>query len=175
MSSPETGHVTVPSKILVDAPPPTANPRRFKDRRSASAQSSAIGAPAYTESLPRLPESASLARRLATHALAVWRLDLLAESAELVVTEFVANAADHARGALIRVTFTRLTPQRVRVAVIDMSRALPTRRVTSLEDIDGRGLALVEALSAKWGTDRFGWGKRVWSELEALEDERNGT
>lgn len=110
MSSPETGHVTVPSKILVDAPPPTANPRRFKDRRSASAQSSAIGAPAYTESLPRLPESASLARRLATHALAVWRLDLLAESAELVVTEFVANAADHARGALIRVTFTRLTP-----------------------------------------------------------------
>ena len=160
-----------PSSYALETPSP---PDSRRNSRYVSAQSSAIGAPAYTESMPRLPESAGRARRLTAHALAVWALDLLAESAEHVVTELVANAAEHARGTSIRVTVTRLTDRRVRVAVVDMSRALPTRRTTNLDDIDGRGLALVEALSAKWGTDRFGWGKRVWSELEP-GGERNAT
>lgn len=172
MSSPETGRVTESAKALKDTRPSMAD--QLKYRMYVSVQLSAIGAPAYTESLPRLPESASIARRLAAHALAAWHLDLLVEPAELVMTELVANAADHARGASIRVTVTRLNEWRVRVAVIDRSRILPTRRITNLDDIGGRGLARVEAVSAKWGTDRFGWGKRVWSEL-VLGDERNAT
>ncbi|MEY6564990.1 hypothetical protein AB8B12_08570 [Streptomyces sp. PGLac3x] len=33
------------------------------------------------------------------------------------------------------------------------------------EDESGRGLVLVDALAAEWGTELLPWGKRVWAEL----------
>lgn len=29
----------------------------------------------------------------------------------------------------------------------------------------GRGLAVISALSCRWGTEQLDWGKRVWAEL----------
>jgi serine/threonine-protein kinase RsbW len=113
-------------------------------------------------------ESAPRARRLVEAVLQTWDVPHLAEAALVVVTELVANAAYHARAESIRVTVTRLDERAVRVAVVDKSRALPHLRPASPGEEHGRGLVLVEAMSARWGVDTLPWGKRVWAELEDL-------
>lgn len=125
------------------------------------------GAPAYTEALPREAQSAAAARRLVRTVLGAWHLPELAECAALVVTEMVANAADHARGEAVRVTVTRISDHRVRVAVVDMDRARPQVRPLDANAERGRGMRLIEAHSAGWGVDPLPWGKRVWADLGA--------
>ncbi|MFD5747708.1 ATP-binding protein [Streptomyces sp. NPDC127033] len=133
--------------------------------RFAMTEVAATGAPAYTETLPRVAESARLARLLVAHALTVWEQDELTDEAMLVVTELVANAVDHARGDSIRVTVIRLAEHRLRVEVVDRSRVQPVLRAADAHDVAGRGLALIEAVSVRWGTDLLRWGKRVWVDL----------
>ncbi|MFF2845096.1 ATP-binding protein [Streptomyces sp. NPDC058001] len=122
--------------------------------------------PCVSVTLPRRAESAGHARRLVERTLAAWELATLTDTAVLVVTELVANAAEHSRGPTIRVTLTRLTERRVRVGVADKSRTPPALRNADPEDVEGRGLTLVAATSDTWGTDTLPWGKRVWAELE---------
>ncbi|WP_455361238.1 ATP-binding protein, partial [Streptomyces sp. SYSU K21746] len=61
---------------------------------------------------------------------------------------------------------------RVYVAVIDRApRQLPELCKAGPDDINGRGLALVEELADRWGYDLMGsgrslWGKRVWAEMK---------
>jgi anti-sigma regulatory factor (Ser/Thr protein kinase) len=136
-------------------------------RRRRVFATAATDCPAYSETLPRHPEAASVARQLVTHALTVWECeDALAADARLIVTELVANAANHARGAWLRVTVTLLAEHRLQVAVIDLSHIRPMLRKAGSEDVGGRGLALVEAVSETWGTEPLPWGKRVWAELQ---------
>ncbi|WP_406411135.1 ATP-binding protein [Streptomyces halstedii] len=124
--------------------------------------------PAYARTLPREAQQARTARLLVTMALRAWGLGGLDDDARLVMTELVSNAVVHARRGLVRVTVTRVTARRVRVAVVDFSAEQPSPQ-SSGEDIEsGRGLAIVEALSGQWGVDPLPWGKRVWAELEAF-------
>ncbi|MEU4148868.1 ATP-binding protein [Streptomyces sp. NPDC026659] len=124
------------------------------------------GHPGYSENLPREPESAATARRLTNAALSCWGLEELAENGALVVSELVANAVRHARRESIRVVVERTAPGTVRVAVADFSRVLPEPCTPKDDEEGGRGLALVAALAANWGTDERRWGKVVWAELE---------
>ncbi|MFJ6541082.1 ATP-binding protein [Streptomyces sp. NPDC091385] len=126
-----------------------------------------IGHPGYSETLPRDPESAATARRLVRLALAAWDLDDLTDDGALIVSELVANAVRHARRKSIRVVVERVAPRTVRVAVADFSRALPEPCTPTDEEEDGRGLFLVTALAANWGTAERCWGKVVWAELGA--------
>jgi len=128
----------------------------------------------HSRSMPRAPESAAVARRLVRAVLDAWELSCLADSAELVVSELVANAAEHARpaahrlhGATIRVGLTRVRTDRVRVTVTDLDRRVPKVRPAGDDQEHGRGLALVEAISEAWGVTPVRWGKHVWAELEA--------
>ena len=59
----------------------------------------------------------------------------------------------------------------LRVEVWDKSSAPPVRRVSGHEDVSGRGLELVEALSKEWGWDlcRTG-GKIVWCAIGSVDD-----
>lgn len=125
-----------------------------------------IGHPGYSETLPRVPESAASARRLVREACAVWGLEGLGDDGALVVSELVGNAVRHARRESIRVVVERVATGTVRVAVADFSRALPVEREAGGGDEEGRGLFLVAALAADWGTDQRCWGKVVWAELE---------
>ncbi|MFJ4624184.1 ATP-binding protein [Streptomyces sp. NPDC088812] len=125
------------------------------------------GYPGYSETLPREPESAGAARRLVRVALAAWELDELADDSSLIVSELVSNAVRHTRCRSIRVTVTRPDTARVRIGVVDRSRAHPEPRQPGAEDESGRGLALVKELAEDWGTDPLPWGKRVWAELRA--------
>ncbi len=124
----------------------------------------------YSETFPSEAESAKTARRLVRTALTVWGLEHLAADGALVVTELVANAVTHTRGHSLRVMVTRIGDDLVRIGVVDKSLTPPMRRNAEDTDVHGRGLALVEALATRWGTDRKRWGKCVWAELKATND-----
>ncbi|WP_326701117.1 ATP-binding protein [Streptomyces sp. NBC_01754] len=124
------------------------------------------GHPGYSETLPREPESAATARRLVCAASTAWGLESAAENGALVVSELVANAVQHARRESIRVVVERAAHDTVRVAVADLSRARPVEREVGDDEEGGRGLRLVAALAADWGTDERRWGKIVWADLK---------
>ncbi|WP_455354398.1 radical SAM protein [Streptomyces sp. SYSU K217416] len=134
-------------------------------------QSSAIGSPAYTETMSCTPQSARKARVLVSLALSAWDLDALVDAGKLIVSEFVGNAVEHTDCNSLRVTVTRLAPDRVRIAVIDKSSRKLALREAADDDEGGRGLAIVAAVAEDTGTDNFSWGKRVWAELRLLGDE----
>ncbi|MFG3198582.1 ATP-binding protein [Streptomyces sp. NPDC048208] len=83
------------------------------------------GHPGYSETLPRVPESARTARRLVRAALSAWGLNDTTDDSLLIVSELVANAVRHARRTSIRVMVERRTPRTVRVAVADFSLDRP--------------------------------------------------
>lgn len=82
--------------------------------------------------------------------------------AQLVATELVTNAYDHAGGAhRIRLAYG---DGRLLIEVDDGSDDPPAHRADSA--IRGRGLVLVDALATDWGTrPRAGGGKTVWAVL----------
>ncbi|MGV9317865.1 ATP-binding protein [Streptomyces sp. NPDC003660] len=124
------------------------------------------GHPGYSQTLPRQPESAAEARRLVRTALAAWRMDGLVEDAVTVASELVANSVEHARCASIRVIVGRTTANTVRLGVVDRSKVLPVLRTEfSGVPLRGRGLLIVDRLTARWGTELYPWGKQVWGEL----------
>ncbi|UWE13355.1 ATP-binding protein [Actinacidiphila bryophytorum] len=123
------------------------------------------GLPTFTRTLPRRKESAPLARRLVTTLLSQWALPELVDDAALVLDELVANAADHARGASIRITITRQDHTVVRLAVADRERKRPRLADAGPDDEGGRGMYLVAGLSRRWGVDPLGSGKQVWAEV----------
>jgi anti-sigma regulatory factor (Ser/Thr protein kinase) len=109
--------------------------------------------------------SAESARQLVRDALAPCPSELV-ETASLVVSELVTNAVLHARTA-IGVVIELLDDGGVRLEVSDDSTAPPQRRLYSADSGTGRGLVLVDALTAGWGVDpRQGTdGKTVWAEF----------
>lgn len=127
-----------------------------------------------SETLPRRAESAGAARRLVRGALGGWGLEGLADDGALVVTELVANAVHHTRCRSLRVTVTLTGEGRVRLGVVDTSRALPRLRRSTGTEAWGRGLALVEVLASRWGTDVKSWGKCVWAELAESPTDSSG-
>ncbi|MYS33864.1 anti-sigma regulatory factor (Ser/Thr protein kinase) [Streptomyces sp. KhCrAH-43] len=132
----------------------------------ATTQARPTGPPGYSQTLPRRPESAAVARRLTEAALCCWGLGELADDGALIVSELVANAVRHARRESVRVLVERISQRKVRVAVTDFSRGLPVECQAGDGDESGRGLLLVAALASDWGTDTRRWGKVVWADLE---------
>lgn len=133
---------------------------------TVTATSHPTGHPGYSETLPRQPESAAAARRLVRTALAAWNLEDQIDAATVIITELVSNAVNHSRLPSIRVIVSRPTEYRVRLGVVDRSKVIPMMRTDSNGDqIRGRGLLLVDALTDLWGTDLYHWGKQVWGEL----------
>ncbi|WP_199829688.1 ATP-binding protein [Streptomyces sp. MMG1121] len=106
-----------------------------------------------------------IARRLVREAVVDWDLPDVADAAELVVSELASNAVRHARHWGFRLTIRRLAHGGVRVAVTDKSRVLPVIGISCAENVTGRGLALVDAVSQEWGIVRLPWGKRVWADV----------
>ncbi|MFE9950205.1 ATP-binding protein [Streptomyces sp. NPDC005531] len=122
--------------------------------------------PGFSETLPREPESAAVARELARTALAAWGQDELIDDALLVITELVSNAIEYGRMGAMRVIVAWPTESFIRLGVVDRSKAIPMMRLDSNgDDTHGRGLVLVDALSDRWGTDLYQWGKQVWGEI----------
>jgi anti-sigma regulatory factor (Ser/Thr protein kinase) len=119
--------------------------------------------------LPGLPESVPVARRRVRAALGFHELGEFTEDAEVITAELVANAVQHAcedGTKAIGVILTHAgTPAAVTVAVSDCSPQVPVRRDTPAGSEQGRGLQIVEALSAHWGWRCGGGGKVVFAVL----------
>jgi anti-sigma regulatory factor (Ser/Thr protein kinase) len=78
-----------------------------------------------------------------------------------VVGELVTNAVRHGGGC---VAFSVESHDgHVTLAVADGSSVVPRRRRP--DDRGGRGIAVIEGLSARWGVHDHQGGKRVWVEL----------
>ena len=68
--------------------------------------------------------------------------------AGLVVNELVTNSV--AAGASYIELEVQVGEQRIDLTVIDDARGLPTPRESTSEDVNGRGLAIVERLAHQW-------------------------
>jgi len=134
----------------------------------------AVGCP-----LSRGPQSGRTARRLTRSTLRDWGLAFLAEDAETIVGEFVANAVTHAAAAAAAAVPSqrrqaadglglRLLRRNGEVicAVLDPSDAAPVLKAPASAEEAGRGLQMVDALSDVWGWSPVaGRGKAVWAVL----------
>jgi serine/threonine-protein kinase RsbW len=90
----------------------------------------------------------------------------------LVATELVGNAIRHAApssSGLLDVEWD-LDGDMVTVRVGDSSAQFPERRRPSAREPNGRGLAIVEALSESWGANTINAGKQVWARVAVQRD-----
>ncbi|MFD3418807.1 ATP-binding protein [Streptomyces decoyicus] len=134
----------------------------------AAVRLTATGAPGYRETLPCRPESAKRARLLVAAALDAWGIGELGCSGMQIVAELVNNSVNHTRSRDILVVISR-EGRRVRIRVADKSRDVPVLRRPEDGSEEGRGILLVDTLSASWGYDRKPWGKVVWAELRMAD------
>ena len=100
--------------------------------------------------LPESLEASRHARRLVEDVCGRWGLDETLDDVLLLTSELVTNAVVHA-GSPAELTIRRLEAG-VRVEVTDTGTGSLERREARLDATSGRGLFLVEALSAAWGT-----------------------
>lgn len=116
--------------------------------------------------LPSTPYSVQMARFYIRAALTYHDLDDYAEDAEAVTSELVTNAIEHAGATKFGLEVMRLAgPGAVAVIVTDPSPHLPVKRDPAADTEHGRGLAIVEALSASWGWRPEDPGKAVYAIL----------
>ncbi|MFD5476722.1 SpoIIE family protein phosphatase [Streptomyces hawaiiensis] len=112
----------------------------------------------------RVPQAVGHARRFARRTLRSWGITADYDAALLVVSELVTNALVHTDGK-VRMDLTLLN-NRLRIAIADASPRSPVRPASiGWEATGGRGILLVEALAATWGTLPVSGGKQVWAEL----------
>ncbi|PAZ11921.1 ATP-binding protein [Streptomyces sp. SA15] len=124
----------------------------------------------YSLSIPHDPRAVTICRRTLRLILTMHGLIRLADTAELLATELVANAVLHTKGpATLRVRWSAGV-LRIGAWDADPEPPEPPGKLDDLTEAEhGRGLALVRACADVWGwqpLSRFGdRGKYVWCEL----------
>lgn len=133
--------------------------------------------------LGALPTAVPCARLHARELMWEWGLEALTDSVELIVSELMTNAVRATEGFVGSRYNGRWIPgvppvrlwlwsdkQRVLIHVWDGNHQMPVRQ--EIEDVEaesGRGLLLVETLTADWGAyvTTGGTGKVVWGVVGA--------
>lgn len=94
-----------------------------------------------------------------------WSVDLeVCEAAEIVITELVTNAVEHASSRSVVEVERRGDAFRMTVRDYDTS-ALPEAVLPPPSSARGRGLAMVAAVAREWGVHHHTDGKTVWAEM----------
>lgn len=119
--------------------------------------------------VPHAPASVVTARwQISTHLHQAGVVRPAIGDAAVVVSELLTNAIMHARplpGARVLVAWA-LRERSLEVAVSDGgSMTRPRAAQPSLSSIGGRGLAIVEQLSCRWGALASDFGLTVWAVL----------
>jgi anti-sigma regulatory factor (Ser/Thr protein kinase) len=127
--------------------------------------------PHFDEQLPRNPLAPGIARR----AVVAWLRDELngeqLDTAKLLTSELVANAVVHGHGQIL--LRGGLDENRVHIEVIDEGAGFEHElRRRDFDELHGRGLAIVDSESSRWGIHEG--TTHVWFELE-LSGPRLGT
>jgi len=125
--------------------------------------------------LAALPSAVPCARGHVRSVAREWGLAELADTAELLASELVSNAirasgrlslrADLSFVPVVRITVTSDGESLV-IRVWDASDDMPVRQEAGPDDDSGRGLMIIGALSADWGSYREpDGGKTVWARI----------
>lgn len=85
------------------------------------------------------------------------------EMAVLLVSELVTNAVVHAPGTICLTVHS--DAHWVRIEVEDQGRDRPVLRPGTQDQLEGRGLRVVDKLATDWGTERRATHKVVWFEI----------
>lgn len=132
-----------------------------------------------TPPLGALASASGVARAYARSALGLWHMGHLADDAETIVGELVANAVNastgndnrplYIEGQMMAVRLCLFTDGAVlRIEVWDQAGGIPVRATGAGGDAEaGRGLSMVDALAAGWGWHPGPAGKCVWAEMLA--------
>jgi anti-sigma regulatory factor (Ser/Thr protein kinase) len=121
----------------------------------------------FTLSVPATPTAVTAARHRAVDAIEGWDARLPAgvvHTAELVISEFVTNAVQHAGTDPVSLT-VRIDEATLRIEVCDASPMLPQPGLPDLYSESGRGLFLVAVLTDRYGVEPTAVGKRCWAEI----------
>jgi anti-sigma regulatory factor (Ser/Thr protein kinase) len=136
------------------------NDRQVQDRHVDGAMGT------FETQLACSPTAPRLARAWVRPKLQGWNLDGLGEVIELLLSELVANVVQHVRKPMV----VRLSRNEgvIRVEVDDASATAPVLEHPEPDDENGRGIFLIAALAARWGTHAHsGDTKTVWFEIDA--------
>ncbi|AJE85887.1 MULTISPECIES: ATP-binding protein [Streptomyces] len=128
----------------------------------------------------RFRPAVRVARTAAREVAQRWGLAGLADDAESVVGELMANAVVHGRAAReswVAVTY-ELADEALRIEVRDWATGLPRLPLDEVDALgtecaedmaeSGRGLLMVSALCARWGVTPHVIGKSVWCEFASV-------
>jgi anti-sigma regulatory factor (Ser/Thr protein kinase) len=117
--------------------------------------------PAAEITLPDHEHSAREARRFLSQAYCAEHHSRVLDEAQLLVSELVTNAVRHG-GPPVTVRVECVGVEGLRVSVSDGDPRPPVRRDVDPDSEGGRGVALVDILSDRWGVEAGLPGKTVW-------------
>jgi anti-sigma regulatory factor (Ser/Thr protein kinase) len=114
-----------------------------------------------TQTFACRPAAVSAARRLVRTTLDGRDAQLI-DAAELLISELASNCVRHAQTEFeVRIC----AAEEVRIEVRDSGGGRPRVLSPGVEEPSGRGLAIVEAMSRRWGVRPEPSGKVVWFTL----------
>ncbi|MDT3728046.1 ATP-binding protein [Streptomyces sp. DSM 41972] len=112
------------------------------------------------------PEEVARLRRAVGIHLAAWGLADQVDTAQLCVSELVSNIVTHVGAGTPGSLVLSTDGERLRVEVHDPdTRALPTLVDAEIDAEGGRGMALVDALTDRWGVELYTAHKVTWCEV----------
>jgi anti-sigma regulatory factor (Ser/Thr protein kinase) len=129
--------------------------------------------------LAALPSAVPCARGHVRSVAHEWGLPQLADTAELLASELVTNAVRASQQLTPRADLPSVPVVHLWLAcdhhqhslvihVWDANSQMPLRRDATPDAESGRGLLLVDTLSAGWGTYRKDDGKIVWAMISRM-------
>lgn len=126
------------------------------------------------QSVPADPGASGEARRFLLETAGEWGLSPeVTEVAQLVVSELVSNAVEHA-GTGSTITL-ELDDALLKISVRDGSTVQPVPRPLDMVSFRGRGLPLIDQVSEEWGILDHSDGKTVWAALALSADGEEAT
>ncbi|MFF4058188.1 ATP-binding protein [Streptomyces sp. NPDC001668] len=112
------------------------------------------------------PQEVAALRRIMRLHLGLWGLHGVIDAAQLCVSELVSNVINHVGIGTPTTLVVSMSGNRVRIEVRDPdTRALPTLLDAAPEAESGRGMALVSAVTDRWGVQLQADQKVTWCEL----------
>lgn len=119
--------------------------------------------------LARSVSAPGTARRVLTAQLVAWRVgEPERAAATMIASELVTNAVQHAATACdLSVRYDGVV---VAIDVRDGCILVPRLQALTLQARTGRGLQIVDRLSARWGYVVHSDGKTIWADIHRRED-----
>ncbi|MFI7296996.1 ATP-binding protein [Streptomyces sp. NPDC050121] len=121
------------------------------------------------------PTEVAALRRIMRLHLGIWGLHDVTDEAQLCVSELASNVITHVGTGTPATLAVSMNGVHLRIEVHDPdTRALPTLLDANIDSEGGRGMALVDAIAARWGV-QLGLDRKVtWCELATGLTSPNG-